>query len=202
MSNEPGKLVPGEPPIITDRELIQRTLDGSSDAFSELVRIHRPALLSAAMRMLRNLQDSEDLLQHVFIEAYRHLGDFRQDSKLSTWLYSITLNRARNFLRQRRRHMESSLEDQSSDSDDKVARQYADPQPSFISELERSAESAQVRKAVDKLPPHYRELVVDHYLKAMPLQAIAEKTGRPLNTVKVYLLRARHELAKIMKDRP
>lgn len=192
--------MPELPQTTMDSDLIQRTLEGSQDAFAELVRLHRPVLLNAALRMLRNLQDAEDLVQYVFIEAYRHLVDFRQDARLSTWLYSITLNRARNVLRQRRRRLESSLEDPAIESDGRFPKQWSDPQPSIVSELEKSAELSKVHEAIQHLMPFYRDLITDHYLKGMPLQAIAEKTKRPLNTIKVYLLRARQEMAKHMEE--
>src|SRR5688572_19425117 len=89
-------------PEAEDDKLIRETLAGESQAFGLLMDKYRPRLLELAFRILRNKEDAEDVIQRVFLETYRHLSDFRHDSKFSTWIYSIALNRTRNHLRGRK----------------------------------------------------------------------------------------------------
>src|ERR1035437_5840301 len=85
----------------SDDQLIRDTLSGRKEAFGELVRKHQGMVMDLALRMLRNREEAEDVIQQAFVEAYRHLADFRYGAQFSTWLYAIALNRSRNHLRSR-----------------------------------------------------------------------------------------------------
>lgn len=191
------------PASIEDLRLIAEILKHDRpEAFGELIKRHQNTLMNVALRMLGNAQEAEDVVQQVFIEAYRHLAEFRQDAQFSTWLYSIILNRCRNHLRSRKRRQEVSLDapfhqdDESSPID-----QVPERGKNHDERLEIRSEAEWIRQKVTLLPKDYREIFELFYFAELPLQAIAERLGRPLNTVKVYLHRARKELyALCMKD--
>src|SRR5689334_13132289 len=82
-----------------DQRWIQETLNGNQEAFGKLVQKHHPLLYHMACRVLKNPQEAEDVVQEGFIEAFRHLPEFKQHSRFSTWVYTIVLNRIRNMLR-------------------------------------------------------------------------------------------------------
>jgi len=179
-----------------DGVLIQKSLAGDNDAFGQLVKKHHDLLFNLSFRMLGNREEAEDVLQQVFIEAYRHLKDFQRQSQFSTWLYSITLNRTRNCLRSRKSRPSVSIDPNWSDEDSHSEIQLADHSPTPDKILEKQSDLEWLHKNVKTLSADYQAIVALHYFQSLPLQEVAERLSRPLATVKVYLHRARKELAK------
>jgi len=101
------------PPPQNQREaaLIRRTLQGDRDAFTELVKPYERRVYAAALALLRNEADAEDIAQEAIVKAFTHLHQFRAEAKFSTWLIQITINQAR--MRQRKNHanLYDSLDD-------------------------------------------------------------------------------------------
>ncbi len=177
-----------------DDQLIQETLEGKSEAFGLLMRRHQSPLMDLALRMLRNPEEAEDVVQQVFIEAYRHLADFRHGSRLSTWLYSITLNRLRNHLRSRKNKQWVPIDMAPSDSGEPRTLQLRDNTPAIDQQMEKKLDLEWIRRQVLHLQPEYQDIFMMHYFQNISLQEVAERVGRPLGTVKVYLHRARKAL--------
>ena len=88
--------------VSTDRALAQLASEGDSTAFRELVARYENRVYRLALKMLRNEQDAEDVLQETFISAYRHLDSFRGEAEFSTWVYRIATNASLMKLRSRR----------------------------------------------------------------------------------------------------
>ena len=86
----------------TDLVIIEEVKRGKVDAFGELVMRHRQVLLRLAMRMTRDLELAEDIVQESFLKAYRKLNSFEGRSSFKSWLYQITINTTKNKLRARR----------------------------------------------------------------------------------------------------
>src|SRR6185437_6799634 len=82
-----------------DLQWVQDTLDGDPQAFSKLMTKYKGMLFDLAARIVGNPAEAEDVLQEAFFKAYRHLANFHQKCAVSTWLYAIVLNQARNRLR-------------------------------------------------------------------------------------------------------
>src|SRR5258708_39799253 len=95
---------------LNDDDLIQDTLSGHREAYGYLVRKYKDSLYDMARRILGDREEAEDVIQESFTEAYRHLSKFNHDSRFSTWLYSIVLNRVRNRLRRSKTIRWSSLD--------------------------------------------------------------------------------------------
>ena len=96
-------------PLEDDASLVERILSGDRAAFQRLMRAHNTALFRAARAIVRDDADAEDVLQEAYLAAYRHLGDFRGQARLSTWLTRIVINQALGRLRARRRDNVISL---------------------------------------------------------------------------------------------
>src|SRR5579862_9846697 len=94
-----------------DLELVRASRSGDVAAFEELVKRYDRKLLRIAQNVTRNREDSQDVVQESFLKAFQHLGEFREDSKFSTWLIRITLNQALMKLRKQRGIKEVSLDD-------------------------------------------------------------------------------------------
>jgi len=179
-----------------DRHLIEDTLSGDPEAFGLLVRRHQSALFDLVLRVIGNHAEAEDIIQQVFIDAYRHLAEFRHGSQFFTWLYSIALNRARNHLRQRKTRRSVSLDGLVPGPDKASVFQLPDSLPSPEEQVERKMNLDWIAGAIGGLPVEYQPIFVLHYFHNLPLDEVARRVGRPLGTVKVYLHRARKELLK------
>ncbi|MDP2344231.1 MAG: sigma-70 family RNA polymerase sigma factor [Deltaproteobacteria bacterium] len=178
--------------------LAARAAAGDAGAFDALVTLFGGRVFSVALRLLRDRGEAEDLTQEVFVALYHHLPDFRGESRLSTWIYRITKNRALNrlkFLKRRQHGNHADVDDPA------VSRFVRDPDTGAGEErdperkLAGHALSAVLEHHLRELPEEQRALVILRDLEDLSYEEIAEVTGLPLGTVKSRLHRARAELA-------
>jgi RNA polymerase sigma-70 factor (ECF subfamily) len=180
---------------------IRETLAGNEAAFGNLVRKYKDQLYELACRILGSRTEAEDVLQDAFIEAYRHLKDFHHRSRFSTWLYSIVLNRIRNRLRQGKVLRWYSLDIRRATRDGFRPPEMPEHGPTVDTMAEKKIELETIQRAVKTFPLHYQSIFILHYFHNTPLEEVAQKLGRPLGTVKVYLHRARKLLYKRLTAR-
>ena len=91
--------MPGRP---SDARLVRRAARGDAEAFGELVARHRDRVWAIALRMCRDPEDAEDVLQETFLSAWRSIGRFGGRSEVSTWLYRIAVNKSYDQIGKRR----------------------------------------------------------------------------------------------------
>jgi RNA polymerase sigma-70 factor, ECF subfamily len=183
--------------VKTDAELVASTLQGSQDAFRELVvRFERP-VYSLVLRMVQDPGAAEDLAQEVFFKAYRRLDTYDPQWKFSSWLFKIAHNTTIDHLR---RSVPDTVPLETEDEDrgdlSAVLADSTAESPEAASERKDLARS--LEQAIARLRPEYREAVLMFYAHGASYQEICEVTGLPLGTVKTNLHRARKELAEIM----
>lgn len=181
-----------EAPAPSDQELIAATLAGDEAAFAVLLKRHRPPLLEMACRILGQREEAEDVLQEVFMSVHAHLDRFRFESKLSTWLYTIALNRVRNQIRRRGNRRMVSLDIVPEEGANR--RELPGTGPGIDELVAQRRDSEWLWSAVDALPENFRSIFVLHYYQHLPLKEVARRVAKPLGTVKVYLHRARKHL--------
>jgi RNA polymerase sigma-70 factor (ECF subfamily) len=174
-----------------DDVLIRDTLAGHREAFGILIGKYKDSLYDLACRVLGNAQEAEDVLQDALMDAYRHLASFKHESRFSTWVYSIVLNRARNRLRHRKTIRWQSFDAPLSQDPDAGPVELPDRGPSVHDITENRLSMETVEKAVETLPFEYKSIFVLHYMQNWPILEIAQFLNRPSGTVKVYLHRAR-----------
>jgi RNA polymerase sigma-70 factor (ECF subfamily) len=188
-----------------DTALVSEFLAGKESAFIEIMDRHRSKIFHTAMRLLHSHSDAEEVTQDAFIRAYRGLTRFRGECSLSTWLYRIVTNLARNrywHLFRRRRHATLSLdlalgEDQTFTLADKIAADRADP----AQESTRVEFSNLVSECLEKLEPPHREILTLCNVQGLPYDEIATVLGIRLGTVKSRIARARKNLRKHINAR-
>lgn len=173
----------------TDQELISAVLSGDGASFSVLVKRHRPLLLEMACRILGQREEAEDVLQEVFMSVHAHLHRFRGESKLSTWLYTIALNRVRNQIRRRGKRHFFSID--AGPEETAHCRELPEKGPSVEEIVAQKKDSESLRAAVESLPENFRSIFILFYYQHLPLKEIARRLEKPLGTIKVYLHRAR-----------
>ena len=196
-------LAAAAPAPLTPRErdeeaLAGRAAAGDAAAFDALVTALSGRVFSVALRLLQDRGEAEDLTQEVFVALYHHLPEFRGESRLSTWVYRITKNRALNrlkFLKRRQHGVQADVDDPA------VARGVADPDTGMgelkdpARKLQGTALGRTLEAHLMALPEEQRLLVVLRDLEDLSYEEIVEMTGLPLGTVKSRLHRARAELA-------
>jgi len=173
---------------LSDIELIEQTLGGNQAAYADLIKRHQRFVFTLAMRFAKSREDAEEIAQDCFIKAHRSLSSFQQQSKFSTWLYSIVYTTAMTFLRKKR-------VDTSSIDDENVYLQIENQQGSFENNLaEKQSRSYYVNQAISQLLPDDATIITLFYTGEQSLEEIAEALGMEANTVKVKLFRARQRL--------
>jgi RNA polymerase sigma factor (sigma-70 family) len=172
---------------LSDIELIEQTLGGNQAAYADLIKRHQRFVFTLAMRFAKSREDAEEIAQDCFVKAYRSLSSFQQQSKFSTWLYSIVYTTAMTFLRKKR-------VDTTSIDDENVYLQVEE-RGSFENNLaEKKSRTFYVNQAISQLLPDDATIITLFYNGEQSLEEIAEALGMEANTVKVKLFRARQRL--------
>ncbi len=163
-----------------DRALVKRCLEGQRDAASGLVDRYQKRLFNVALRMVDNVQDAEDVTQTVFLKAFVKLDTYDPRYRFFSWIYRMTVNEALNLLERRKRTV--TLEDEPDIRAPGAA-------PDGAAEAED-----RVGKALRRLNPDDRAVVVLRHFMSFSYQEIAEVLEVPVRTVKSRLFTARERL--------
>ncbi len=184
--------------IVHDKELILRLQRGDEWAFQLMVRRFRTKIFSIAFGITLDTEESQDIMQEVFLQVYRTIGDFRGDASLATWLQRITVNRSLNWKRRWARRFKWLHV--STDSTDGLPA--AEPESDLPSPETRVA-NAQTRQQIDKalkmLPEQARTIFVLRELEGLAYEEIAAAIGIKLGTVRSRLFHARKRLKEILQ---
>ena len=180
--------------------IVQRVLEGDTNAFEELVLEYEKKVYSVALRMLNNSEDAADMTQEAFIKAYNSLSGFRGDSKFSVWLTRIVSNLCLDFMRSRNRRPTVSLSMEDEDGED-VQLDIADTSQSPEQLLERSLTRESVRRGLQSLPEDYREILLLREIQGLSYDEIAAALDIEVGTVKSRIFRGRKKLCDyLIKD--
>src|SRR6516225_10954682 len=157
-------MVTGVPRLTQDPaedELIRSVCEGDKESFYALVQPCERAVFTAAMSILNNAADAEEVAQEAVLKAFTALPRFRGECKFSTWLIQITINEARLKLRKDRRHLYESLDEQQSDErGEYFPKDFADWREIPSEQLQRAELRNALKQALESLPPRYREVVI------------------------------------------
>lgn len=177
---------------LDDRALVARILEGDRDRFTELVRRYEKRLVNYVYRITHRYEDAHDLAQEIFVKVYMALDRYDPKYQFSTWLFRIAQNASIDALR-KKSLPEVPLTRQSDDEQPKE-REFADTGVSPYRALKNKQLAAAIDKAVEKLPPDYRELIQLRHFAELSYEEIASMKKLPLGTVKNKLFRARNLL--------
>lgn len=185
-----------------EQSLIEALQSGDERAFERLVREHMARMLAVARRLLRNEEEAREAVQDGFISAFRSIGTFSAEARLSTWLHRITVNAALMRIRARARRQEVSIEELLPRFlEDGHAEHRSAQWRSPLSELEREEDQRFVREAIDRLPDNYRNVLLLRDIEELSTADTAELLGLTENAVKVRLHRARQALMSLLDPR-
>jgi len=178
---------------LTDPELAQRIASGDKDAFETLMHRHNQTLYRTARSILKDDAEAEDTVQEAWLLAYRAIGNFRGDAKLSTWLVRIVVNEAIGRARKRKRWAE--VIQLSGDSPEDRETVEGNMDNALPEQPEGAARRAQTRKLleakIDELPDAFRTVFVLRALEELSVEESAVALGIPEATVRSRFFRAR-----------
>ncbi len=160
------------------------------DAFERLYRQHAPRIFSLACRMAGSAEDGEDLLQEIFLQAYRKLGSFKGDAAIGTWLYRLALNHCLDYVRSRRVKMSRLTETLDADT----SFEPAAPRETPIARLD-------LERALERLPDGCREAFVLHDVEGFDHKEVGRLLGVAEGTSKSQVFKARLKLRAILGRR-
>jgi RNA polymerase sigma-70 factor, ECF subfamily len=187
----------------TDTALLARLKAGERAAFEEFVAAYQGLVYELSYRLLGDPEDARDATQETFLKVYRHVGNFRGESGLKTWLYRIAVNQASNQRRWwwRRRKKETISLDIAGDEGretlaDRLAARGATPEQIA---LDRERESWMMT-ALESLKHDFRVAVVLRDVQELSYEEIADTLGISVGTVKSRIARGREELRKRLRE--
>ena len=176
----------------SETQLIERCLAGDHEAFYELMRPYERSVYIAALSVLENRADAEEVSQEAVLKAFNNLAGFRREAKFSTWLIQITINEARGKIRKDRRHLYDSIDKQPGEEEgDYLPRDFADWREIPSETLQRKELRDALKRALASLDPKYREVLILRDVKHLSIIETAKVLGITEASVKTRLSRAR-----------
>ena len=197
-SNIPAVNNPGDAVGTREQHLISQVQRGQHELFYELVRPYERRVYAAAMAILRNEADAEDVAQEAMLKAFANIRQFRAEARFSTWLIQITVNEALMRRRRERTVVMEGIDDRRDDEADYAPRDFADWREIPSEALERKEIGQRLAQALGTLDRKYREVFVLRDMEHLNIQETAEALGISVASVKTRLLRARLMLRDLL----
>src|ERR1700690_2036532 len=189
---------------IQDAVLVRQFIGGDESAFSEIMNRHRSRVFAAAMGLLHNHSDAEEITQDTFVRAHRAFSRFRGDSSVATWLHRIAVNLARNrywYFFRRRRHSTLSLDAAVGESGNSAfCDLLSAPDPDPSQEASRTEFVGAVESCMDRLEPSHRRILTMRSVLDQSYEEIAGALGINVGTVKSRIARARERLRILLEQ--
>ena len=197
---EPNLIVNNPEPVVDRREqdLIARVQRGQHELFYDLVRPYERRVYAAALAILRNEADAEDVAQEAVLKALANIRQFRAESRFSTWLIQITVNEALMRRRRQRTRAVESIDDHRDEEGEYRPRDFADWREIPSETLERKEVRQKLAEALGSLDRKYREVFMLRDMEQLNIQETAETLGISIASVKTRLLRARLMLRDLL----
>ena len=173
-----------------DHDLIKRVQEGDMVAFNHIVDKYKDRLMNVIIRMIKSREETEDIVQETFVRVYQHRKSFDFRHCLSTWIYTIALNLARNELRKRKCFKFFDIFDM----------QGKEGEISVEMELPTNLPKA-IEAALNTLPEKYKMAFVLRDIQELPYDEVAKIMNIPLGTVKSRVNRARSMLREKLRPR-
>ncbi len=184
-----------------DLQIVKLALEnGDQKAYAELMGYYKDAIYFMLLKMTNNPDDAEDMTIEAFGKAFKKLNQYTPEYAFSTWLFKIASNNCIDFLRKNKVDVLSINrvydDEEGIEMSHNIPGHGQDPEEKMI----ENQKIKMMRDVVEKLKPHYRQLVTLRYFDELSYEEISEEMNLPLGTVKAQLFRSREFLYNIIKN--
>ncbi len=185
-----------------DYELICRAREqGDQKAYAELMELYREPIYYMILKMIKSTTDADDLTLESFGKAFKSIDKYTPEYAFSTWLFRIATNNCVDFLRKKKNRI-SPVESTFVNNPEQEILEFnaisetLSPEEAIMEEQKRQL----LRDVVQKLKPHYKELIEKRYFEEKSYEEISQELNIPIGTVKAKLFRAREFLYNLVKN--
>jgi len=174
-----------------DHYYIEETLHGNNHAYEVLVDRYKSMVFTLAIRITKNREDAEEIAQDTFLKVFKSLATFKGESKFSTWVYKIAYYGSLDYLKKKKRQLETEAVD--------ISEVYnLSSLESVLEDIDRKERLAVLKEAIQKLSEKDSTIVTLFYFEELSIKEIAMVTGLTPEVLKVRLFRSRKQLANIL----
>jgi RNA polymerase sigma factor (sigma-70 family) len=187
---------------LEDFRLIDEAVNSNDEqAYAKLLQRYKRPVYHMILKMVRNVDDAEDLTIESFAKAFKSLHRFKKDFTFSTWLFRISTNNTIDFIRKKKLNTMSIDNSFTDDNGDGISIEVEDENLNPQEEAIKAEKAEIIQVFVDKLPPKYQKLVRLRYFNELSYEEIAAELEAPLGTVKAQLHRARELMFEMVKNK-
>lgn len=182
---------------LSDRQLVEKALEHDASAFEQLFMRYRKDLLQLyVQRTGNNPDDASDILQETFIKVYLNLHKYNPVYPFSQWLHAIARNTFIDYTRKRKEnHLSIDSQNWNGPRLNPPAN-TANPEEKMM----QRQTGKELNRILDKMPPHYKQMITMRFIQEYSYEEIAEKLGMPLGTVKTQIHRAREKFYQLIAN--
>ncbi len=186
---------------LEDFKLIDMAVDGDEKAYAKLLTRYKRPVYHMILKMVRNVDDTEDLTIESFAKAFKSLHRFKKDFTFSTWLFRIATNNTIDFIRKKKLKTLSISNTYTDDDGQSVSIDVEDGRPNPQEVAIKGQKEELIQIFVNMLPAKYQKLVRLRYFNELSYEEIAQELEAPLGTVKAQLHRARELMYDLIKNK-
>jgi RNA polymerase sigma-70 factor, ECF subfamily len=183
---------------LADTALVEQVAKGDQEAFEALVQRYKVPLFNFIRRYVKDYEQSNDILQHVFFQLYLHVAQLNSNPStlhtrqpIKAWLYQVAWNRSMDELRKKKPILFSDLEMGDEDEEWSFLEMIPDPYPLPEEAVEQADMRKRLQQAIQALPFKFRRIVLLRYQEELTFGEIGQMLNIPQNTAKTYFQRAR-----------
>ncbi|MEI7891045.1 MAG: RNA polymerase sigma factor [bacterium] len=180
---------------MTDNELISIVVKKRPQLYAEILLRYQKKLFIYIYHLVGNKEETEDILQNVFLKAYKNIKHFDVDRKFSSWIYRIAHNETVNFLKRKGKRYTVSWEDISTKKD---RLDIAIDDEKLEDKMEHQEIASKMKLAIAKLPLKYQQVLKMRYFQEYSYQKIGKLLNKPQNTVGTLINRAKKKLFEVI----
>ncbi len=185
---------------LEDDVLVKKAKGGDEKAYKKLVDKYERALYFHILKMVKDREQVEDLVQEAFVKAFDNLNTYSTNYAFSTWLYRIATNNTIDYLRKKKLNT-LSIDKPMKTKDGEMEMQLPDESASTDRDIIKKQRKKIVQNAIDDLPKKYRKVIQLRHMEEKSYKEISNILDKPLGTVKAHIFRARELLYKALKDK-
>ena len=171
-----------------EKDILIRAREGDLFAFEQILFFYEKAIYNYCLRVLKNSQNTKDVVQDTFIKVYNHRKEINPEKNIKTWIFTIATNTAYDFLRGKKRKNETSLDDEI-ETISSLKAYYIEE--GLVSDVDQ---------ALLQINPEYRKVLLLFYQQGFAYQEIADILAMPINTVKTHILRGKEQLKEKLEN--